>query len=108
MREGFAQAGQARKVEVEEVSAQAMRETQGLLKGLGDDVALLQYYITDKRVGMLLTTPGIQLARSSDIDAKDLNRKIAEWRRLLQDPKSNPSLQRRRSMNLGGASGQRP
>ena len=90
MREGFAQAGQARKVEVEEVSAQAMRETQGLLKGLGDDVALLQYYITDKRVGMLLTTPGIQLARSSDIDAKDLNRKIGEWRRLLQDPKSNP------------------
>jgi CHAT domain-containing protein len=90
MREGFAQAGQARKIEVEEVSAQAMRETQGLLKGLGDDVALLQYYITDKRVGMLLTTPGIQLARSSDIDAKDLNRKIAEWRRLLQDPKSNP------------------
>ena len=91
MREGFAQqAGQARKIEVEEVSAQAMRETQGLLKGLGDDVALLQYYITDKRVGMLLTTPGIQLARSSDIDAKDLNRKIGEWRRLLQDPKSNP------------------
>jgi CHAT domain-containing protein/tetratricopeptide (TPR) repeat protein len=90
MREGFAQAGQARKVEVEEVSAQAMRETQGLLKGLGDDVALQQYYITDKRVGMLLTTPGIQLARSSDIDAKDLNRKIGEWRRLLQDPKSNP------------------
>ncbi len=90
MREGFAQAGQARKIEVEEVSAQAMRETQSLLKGLGDDAALLQYYITDKRVGMLLTTPGIQLARSSDIDAKDLNRKIGEWRRLLQDPKSNP------------------
>ncbi len=90
MREGFAQAGPARKIEVEEVSAQAMRETQGLLKGLGDDVALLQYYITDKRVGMLLTTASIQLARSSDIDAKDLNRKIAEWRRLLQDPKSNP------------------
>ena len=80
----------ARKVEVEEVSAQAMRESQSLIKGLGDDVALLQYYITDKRVGMLLTTPGIQLARSSDIDAKELNRKIGELRRLLQDPKSNP------------------
>ena len=90
MREGFVKAGPARKIEVEEVSAQSMREIQGLLKGLGDDVALLQYYITDKRVGMLLTTPSIQLARSSEIDAKDLNRKIDELRRLLQDPKSNP------------------
>ncbi len=90
MREGLAQKGQARKVEVEEVSAQAMRESQSLIKGLGDDVALLQYYITDKRVGMILTTPGIQLARSSTIDSKELNRKIGELRRLLQDPKSNP------------------
>ncbi len=90
MREGLAQKGQARKVEVEEVSDQAMRESQSLIKGLGDDVALLQYYITDKRVGMLLTTPGIQLARSSDIDSKELNRKIGELRRLLQDLKSNP------------------
>lgn len=90
MREGLAQKGEARKVEVEEVSAQAMRESQSLIKGLGEDVALLQYYITDKRVGMLLTTPGIQLARSSTIDSKELNRKIGELRRLLQDPKSNP------------------
>ena len=90
MREGLAQKGQARKVEVEEVSAQAMRESQSLIKGLGDDVALLQYYITDKRVGMMLTTPSIQLARNSAIDSKELNRKIGEFRRLLQDPKSNP------------------
>ena len=90
MREGLAQKGQARKVEVEEVSDQAMRESQSLIKGLGDDVALLQYYITDKQVGMLLTTPSIQLARNSAIDSKELNRKIGELRRLLQDPKSNP------------------
>ena len=62
----------------------------GLLKGLGDETALLQYYITENRVGMLLTTPGVQLARSSSIDSKELNRKIGELRRLLQDPKSNP------------------
>ena len=90
MRDSFAQQGPARKVEVEEVSAQALRDTQGLLKGLGDDTALLQYYITENRVGMLLTTPGVQLARSSSIDLKELNRKIGELRRLLQDPKSNP------------------
>jgi CHAT domain-containing protein len=67
-----------------------MREYQSLIRALGDDVALLQYYITDKRVGMLLTTAGIQLARSTDIDSKELNRKIVELRRLLQDPKANP------------------
>ena len=90
MRDSFVQQGLARKVEVEEVSAQALRETQGLLKGLGDDTALLQYYITENRVGMLLTTSGVQLARSSSIDSKELNQKIGEFRRLLQDPKSNP------------------
>lgn len=90
MREDLVQKGQARKVDVEEVSTQSMRESQSLLKGLGDDVALLQYYVTNKRVGMLLTTSGIQLARSSDIDSKELNRMISEFRRLLQDPKSNP------------------
>ena len=90
MRHSFAQQGPARQVEVEEISAQTLRDTQGLLKSLGDETALLQYYITEQRVGMLLTTAGIQLARSSDIDAKALNRKIGELRRLLQDPKSNP------------------
>jgi CHAT domain-containing protein len=90
VRENLAQKGQARRVEVEEVSAEAMREYQTLIKTLGDDVVLLQYYITDKRVGMLLTTAGIQLARSTDIDSKELNRKIVELRRLLQDPKANP------------------
>ena len=88
--ESFAKAGPARKVEVEEISAQTMRDTQSLIKGLGDDVVLVQYYLTENRVNMLVTTPGIQLARHSEMDTKELNRKISELRRLLQDPKSNP------------------
>jgi CHAT domain-containing protein len=63
---------------------------QSLIKGLGDDVVLVHYYLTENRVNMLITTPGIQLARHSEMDTKDLNRKISELRRLLQDPKSNP------------------
>ena len=90
MRESFAKAGPARKVEVEEISAQTMRDMQSLIKGLGDDVVLVHYYLTENRVNMLITTPGIQLARHSEMDTKDLNRKIFELRRLLQDPKSNP------------------
>ncbi len=62
---------------------------QGLLKGIGQDSVLLQYYVTDDKVGMLLTTPGVQLARSTNVSAKDLNRQIAEFRRLLRDPKSD-------------------
>jgi CHAT domain-containing protein len=100
MREGLAKRGQARKVEVEEVSAQAMRDSKLLLEGLGDDVALLQYYITDKRVGILLTTSGIQIARGSEIDSKELNRLISDLRRLLQDPKSNPMMASQRLYNI--------
>jgi tetratricopeptide (TPR) repeat protein len=90
LRNSLAQKGPARSVEVVETSQKALRDLQGLLKGLGDDAVLLQYYITDDKVGMLLTTPGVQLARSSQVNAKDLNRQIAEFRRLLRDPKSNP------------------
>jgi CHAT domain-containing protein len=90
LRSSFAQKGPARTVEVVETSQKALRDLQSLLKGLGDDAVLLQYYITDDKVGMLLTTPGVQLARSSQVNAKDLNRQIAEFRRLLRDPKSNP------------------
>ncbi len=100
MREGLAQKGKARKAEVEEISTQAMREYQLLIRGLGDDVALLQYYVTDKRVGMLLTTSGIQIARSSEIESKELNRLISELRRLLQDPKSNPVTSAQRLYNI--------
>lgn len=100
MRQGLAEKGHARKVEIEEVSAQSMRESQSLLKALGDDVALLQYYVTDKRVGMLLTTSGIQIARSSEIESKELNRLISELRRFLQDPKSNPVKSAQRLYNI--------
>jgi CHAT domain-containing protein len=90
MREGLSKGRPSRMEEVEEISAQAMGEAQSLLKELGDDVALVQYYVTDTRVGMLLTTSGIQLARSSEIELRELNRLINELRRSLQNPKSDP------------------
>ena len=90
MREGFVAKGVARAVEVSETSEMATRESQNLLKMLGNDSVLLQYYVTDDKVGMLLTTPGVQLARSSTVKAAELNRQIAAFRRLLRDPKSDP------------------
>ena len=89
MQESFSRQGSSKKAEVSETSREALRELQGLIKNIGPDVVLLQYYITDDKVGMLLTTPGTQLARSNNLSAKDLNRKIAEFRRVLRDPKSD-------------------
>lgn len=90
MRAGFAAKGITRVVDAIEISDQAMHESQALLKGLGNNSVLLRYYITDEKVGMLLTTPGVQLARSSSVKATELNRQIAQYRRLLRDPKSDP------------------
>ena len=90
MRQDFARRGPARSTELTESSVMSLNELRELIKGLGDDVVLLQYYVTDDQVGMLLTTPGVQLARSAKVSAKDLNRQIADFRRLLRDPKSDP------------------
>jgi CHAT domain-containing protein len=90
MRDGFAHQGPVRTVETEELSQEAMRDQQNLIKGMGRDVVLLRYYVTEDKVGMLLTTAGVPLARSTKINSKELNRQIVQFRRLLRDPKSNP------------------
>ncbi|MFY7928967.1 MAG: tetratricopeptide repeat protein, partial [Oligoflexus sp.] len=50
MRGEFAARGPARSVEFAESSVKALDELQDLLKGLGDDVALLRIYLTDEQV----------------------------------------------------------
>ena len=90
MQESFAHRNKESPIEVEELSAQASRESQGLLRDLGEGVALLQYFVTDHEVSMILTTSGIQLKRNSKIEIKELNRQIAEFQRLLGTPTSNP------------------
>jgi CHAT domain-containing protein len=90
MRKEFVAKGPARSVEFAESSVMAMAELQGLLKDLGDDVVLLQIYLTDEQVNFLLTTPGVQLARSRKIKTQELNRQVAALNRQLRDPKSDP------------------
>jgi CHAT domain-containing protein len=63
---------------------------QDLLRSLGDDVVLLQIYLTDERVNFLLTTPGVQLARHTSVKIQDLNRQVLQYVNLLRDPKSDP------------------
>ena len=90
MRESFAHRQAGSPIEIEELSAQASRELQGLLRDLGEGVALLQYFVTDHEVSIILTTSEVQLKRSSKIEIKELNRQIAEFQRLLGTPTSNP------------------
>ncbi|HRK39998.1 MAG TPA: tetratricopeptide repeat protein [Burkholderiaceae bacterium] len=89
MQENFARQGPAKAEEARSTSQEALRELQTLLRSMGPDAVLLQYYVTDNQVGMLLTTPGVQLARSTQVSAKELNRQIAQYRQLLRDPKSD-------------------
>ena len=63
------------------------------LNSLGHGAVLLQYIVTDTRVSIILTTPQVQLARETTIPAKGLNRKISEFRRVLQSPTRDPRPQ---------------
>ena len=90
MRADFAAKGAARTVELTEAGTQALQALRALLQGLGSDSVLLQLYLTEDRVHFLLTTPGVQLARSVSVSATELNRQIGQFRRLLRDPRSDP------------------
>lgn len=89
MRSSFARSGPARATDTADLNIGAVSELQTIIKGLGDDAVLLRYFVTEDQVALLLTTPGVQLARSVKVNAKELHRQIAEFRRLLRDPKSN-------------------
>ena len=89
MRKEFVAKGPARSIELAESSVKALAELQALLKDLGDDVVLLQIYLTDEQVNFLLTTPGVQLARSVTIKTQEVNRQVAALNRQLRDPKSD-------------------
>ena len=88
MRVNFTRSGPARTADIAGLDVDAASGLQNLIRGLGHDAVLLQYYVTDDQVGMLLTTPGVQLARSTKVNSRELNRQIAEFRRLLREPKS--------------------
>lgn len=70
-----------------------IRENAGLqsdLKNWGDGVVSLYTIVGEDRYRVILTTPDIQIDGRSDIKASELNRKIAEFRATLQDPRSDP------------------
>ncbi len=73
-----------RSADIEQLNNQAQIETRAILKALGEDVALLQYFITDNELGMLVTTDRLQKAYTTKISAKDLNTKISLFTRQIK------------------------
>jgi CHAT domain-containing protein len=66
------------------------RAFQGTLKSLGHNAVVLQYYIMDDTVKILLTTPDIAVARESTIKRADLNAQISSFRAALANPRQDP------------------
>ena len=69
------------------------RAFHGTLKSLGHNAVVLQYYIMDDNVKILLTTPDIALAREATIKRADLNAQIASFRKALGNPSQDPTPQ---------------
>ena len=71
----------------------ALRESQGLmqdLRELGANTVALYTLITDDKYHIILTTPDFQKGYDYAIKAADLNRKVLEFREVLQNPKLDP------------------
>ncbi len=67
-----------------------LRSLQGTLGSLGHNAVAVHYLVGEDRLRILVTTPSIQVARTTAVSAKDLNQKIAFFQSQLQDPKLNP------------------
>lgn len=70
-----------------------LREAQGLmgdLRELGKGVVALYTLVGEDKYRVILTTADVQKAYEAPIKATDLNRKILEFRVVLQNPKLDP------------------
>jgi CHAT domain-containing protein len=65
----------------------------GTLKKMGHGAVVLQYYIMDDNVKILMTTPDIAIARESKIARADLNAQILNFRKTLGNPSQDPTPQ---------------
>ncbi|MDM8522268.1 tetratricopeptide repeat protein [Desulfococcaceae bacterium HSG8] len=88
---GFEQiSDEKRKIEIAEKNLKLLKPLQATLKHLGGDSVLLHYIVTESKLRIILTTPHVQLSRDSLISAKDLNRKITEFRESLENRHADP------------------
>jgi len=79
-----------RVMEFGEKELKTLRQVQTELKNLGPGSVIIHTFVTDERLRLLLTTRTQQVHRDSFITWKELNRLIVNFRKVLQDPHSDP------------------
>jgi CHAT domain-containing protein len=87
LRTEFSKSGLKKSTQIDETNFASTKSLQTLIRNLGDKTALLQFYITEEKIGILLTTSGIQIARSSKINRRQLSVLISSFVSRLRDPK---------------------
>ncbi|CAK0772204.1 ABC-2 type transport system permease protein [Gammaproteobacteria bacterium] len=65
-------------------------DDRGLVRDLGDDVALLHTLVMDDKLHLLLTLPQALLAKVSPVGVAEVNRQVAALREALQDRRRDP------------------
>lgn len=65
-------------------------QLQQAIRGFGHGAVAVHYLISGNRLRMILTTGEIQLVRDTEIGEKALNRKIMNYRKILQRPRLSP------------------
>jgi CHAT domain-containing protein len=79
----------ARQLTSQKIEAQgALQETLG---ELGEGVTLVQYLVLPSRVGIIVTTSGVQIAREAIVSEEELNQKVAAYREAVFNPKLDPT-----------------
>ncbi len=68
----------------------ADRQLQSKLRRFGPGTIAISTIVSDQRYRVVATTPTVQVAGKTEISATDLNKKIFAFRKLLEDPESDP------------------
>ncbi len=92
LKDEFRSLGGERAIRFGERKVDSLRALQGTLGRLGHGAVIINYLVTPDRLHLLLTTADSQLFRTVAIAETELNRRIHEFREMLQDPRLDPTV----------------
>ena len=81
--------GATRSEDLAQIDTQSVVETRALLRGFGAGTVLVQYFLLDDRVNVLITTSDVQLGRTIAIAKTDLDARLVAYLQALKDPNSD-------------------
>ena len=86
----FSQLGDARREELARRQLLQGKDDRGLVRDLGEGVALLHTLVLEDKVHLLLTLPEVLLARRASVGEGAINTQVQRLRQALQDPRQDP------------------